>query len=63
MDFLNEKIRPYWLNCGCGEFYYAEWENTAWIIDRWENKRKPIEDQSDEIVDFIYDLIIKQWEK
>lgn len=63
MDFLNEKIRPYWLSLGDGEFYYAEWENTAWMIDLWENKRKPIEEQSDECVGFIYNLISKQWEK
>lgn len=34
-----------------------EWLCVWWVLSRWEDKRKPIDDQTDECIDFIYSLI------
>lgn len=33
------------------------------ICDKWEHKKKPIEEQSDDCIDYIYNLIKEIWKK
>ena len=38
------------------------WQNTIfWLLNRWKEKRKPIEEQSEECIDYIYNLIFEKW--
>ena len=56
LDYINEDIYP---GAGYDEVFYHSWESVVDTIKLWEEKRKPIEDQSDDCIDFIYDLICK----
>lgn len=44
------------------EYFYGSVRFSEWA-KCWKKLTKPIEEQSDECIDFIYNLISKQWEK
>lgn len=56
-DYTNEKkIDMVWSDPSYA-IDVRDWEQSINIFNLWEHKRKPIDDQSDECVDFIYSLI------
>lgn len=56
-DYTNEKkIDMVWSDSSCA-IDARDWEQSINIFNLWGQKRKPIEEQSDECVNFIYDLI------
>lgn len=56
-DYINEeKINMVWSDSSCA-IDVRDWEQSINIFNLWGHKRKPIEEQSDECVNFIYDLI------
>lgn len=56
-DYINEeKINVVWSDSSCA-IDVRDWEQSINIFNLWEYKRKPIEEQSDECVNFIYNLI------
>lgn len=57
IDYINEDI---FLGAGYDEVFYHSWESVVDVISLWEEKRKPIEEQDDECVNFIFNLISKK---
>lgn len=52
MNYLNFQTK-----FSMASLYYIVHDDLAFIIENWKDKRKPIEDQTDECIDFIYNLI------
>lgn len=56
-DYINEeKIDVVWSNSSC-TIDARDGGQSIDIFNLWEHKRKPIEEQSDECINFIYSLI------
>lgn len=56
IDYINEDIS---MGAGYDQVFYHSWESVVDTIKLWEEKRKPIEEQSDKCINFIYSLISK----
>ena len=54
IDYINEDIYP---GAGYDQVFYHSWESVVDVVNLWGEKRKPIEDQSDGCINFIYSLI------
>lgn len=53
-----KRIDIVWSNSSCA-LNIRDWENSLNLFNFWDNKRAPIDDQSDECIDYVYNLIQK----
>lgn len=56
IDYINEDIYP---GAGYDHVFYHSWESVVDVVNLWEEKRKPIEDQPDDCIDYVYKLTSK----
>lgn len=59
IDYTGEKkIDIVWSDSSCA-IDIRDWENSLNLFNLWDNKRTPIEEQSDGCVNYVYSLIQK----
>ena len=54
LDYLEKDVS--WINYSTDKTLLMV--TIVWLLNRWKEKRKPLEEQSDETIDYLFNLII-----